>query len=245
MIDFFTARDHARHRDFVPLDQRIATFDNDGTLWPSSRCCADRLCHRSGEGAAPPKKIPTGKRSSRSRPHSRTIANMAALGEPGFLQIMAATPYRHDHRGVRQDRHRLDARHRAEYSALRPTPIWACARQRLQDLAQGVVERPWTEKSYACRRKQVVGSSAMTKYQMRPEWHPRAPARARDRVRRRQAAKLIGRRRCRKFQQRQGDAGMDRQRRPASSALIHHTDAAREWAYGPQLAGRTPRQGLG
>ena len=60
--------------DFVPLDQRIATFDNDGTLWVEQPMYVQIVfAHRSGEGAGS-KESQTGKQSSRSRPRSRTIA---------------------------------------------------------------------------------------------------------------------------------------------------------------------------
>ena len=59
--------------DFVPLDQRIATFDNDGTLWAEQPMYV-QIVFAIDRVKALAAKIPTGKRSSRSRPRSRTIA---------------------------------------------------------------------------------------------------------------------------------------------------------------------------
>ena len=61
------ARDQQGGPDFVPVDQRIATFDNDGTLWveqPMYIAARVRARPREGAGAAEPG---TGKTSSRSR----------------------------------------------------------------------------------------------------------------------------------------------------------------------------------
>ena len=72
----------------MPVDQRIATFDNDGTLWSEqpmyvqalSRSTASRRC-----AAA----IPNGKTGSRSsRSWTATCAALAALGEKGLLEII-------------------------------------------------------------------------------------------------------------------------------------------------------------
>jgi len=38
ILDFVAAVTRQGSPQFVPPAERIATFDNDGTLWPSSRC---------------------------------------------------------------------------------------------------------------------------------------------------------------------------------------------------------------
>ena len=77
--------------DFVPPDQRIATFDNDGTLWAEQPMyfqiifAIDRI-----KALAP--QHPDWKRK---QPFKAALDDdrkaLAALGETGFLQIMAAT----------------------------------------------------------------------------------------------------------------------------------------------------------
>ena len=52
--------------------------------------------------------------------------------------------------------------------------------------------RPWTEKTYGIPPEQVVGSSGMTKFQMRPDGKPVLLQRAQDRVRRRRPGKPVG-----------------------------------------------------
>ena len=38
ILDFVSRVTTKGGPDFVPVEERVATFDNDGTLWTSSRC---------------------------------------------------------------------------------------------------------------------------------------------------------------------------------------------------------------
>jgi hypothetical protein len=77
--------------DFVPLDQRIATFDNDGTLWAEQPIyfqlafALDRIKalapqHPEWQDAPPFKAVLEG-----------DLAALAASGEKGLIEIIAAT----------------------------------------------------------------------------------------------------------------------------------------------------------
>ena len=74
ITDFIPRVTTAGSADFVPLDQRIATFDNDGTLWAEQPMYFQIIvCASIGSRRWPPR-TRTGKRSSRSRPRSKTTA---------------------------------------------------------------------------------------------------------------------------------------------------------------------------
>ena len=98
--------------------------------------------------------------------------------------------------------------------------------------------RPWTEKTYGIPPEQVVGSSAVTKYQMRANGRPvllreRKVEFVDDKAGKPEGInRFIGRRpdlRVRKFRRRQGDAGMDRrrERRPLHGPRAPHRRRAR------------------
>ena len=77
--------------DFVPLDQRIATFDNDGTLWAEQPMYV-QIVFAIDRVKALAAKNPDWKTK---QPFKAALEDdrkaLAALGETGFLQIMAAT----------------------------------------------------------------------------------------------------------------------------------------------------------
>src|SRR5262245_3148796 len=77
--------------DFVPRDQRIATFDNDGTLWAEQPMYFQIMFAMDRVKALAPQH-PDWKRK---QPFKSVLDDdrkaLAALGEKGFLQIMAAT----------------------------------------------------------------------------------------------------------------------------------------------------------
>ncbi len=78
--------------DFVPVEERIATFDNDGTLWSEQPMYFQILfaIDRLKSGCEEP--IRRSPRPSPTRRCSPVIsAALAALGEKGLLQIVAAT----------------------------------------------------------------------------------------------------------------------------------------------------------
>jgi hypothetical protein len=101
--------------------------------------------------------------------------------------------------------------------------------------------RPWTEKSYGIPPEQVVGSSAMTKYQMRPDGIPvllreRKIEFVDDKAGKPEGInRFIGRRPVFAFGNSDGDKEMLEWTAAGSGArfmgLVHHTDAVREWAY--------------
>ena len=185
--------------DFVPLDQRIATFDNDGTLW-AEQPMYFQIMFAIDRVKALATKNPEWKRK---QPFKAALEDdrkaLAALGEPGFLQILAAT-----HTGMTTEEFArivadwlATARHprfNRPYTDLVYQPMLELlAYLRANGFKTFIVSgggiefmRPWTEKTYGIPPEQVVGSSAVTKYQMRANDRPVLLQRAQGRVRRRQ-----------------------------------------------------------
>jgi phosphoglycolate phosphatase-like HAD superfamily hydrolase len=171
--------------DFVPVQERIATFDNDGTLWAEQPIyfqfafAIDRV-----KGLAP--KHPHWKET---QPFKAAIEDdyktLAAIGEKGMLEIIAAT-----HAGMTvEEFHRTvanwiaTARHphfNRPYVQLVYQPMLELlAYLRANNFKTFIVSgggiefmRPWTERVYGIPPEQVVGSSGVTKFQMGPDNKP-------------------------------------------------------------------------
>ena len=77
--------------DFVPLDQRIATFDNDGTLWAEQPMYFQIMFAMDRVKALAPQHPDWKKKQPFKAVLEDDRKALAALGEKGFLQIMAAT----------------------------------------------------------------------------------------------------------------------------------------------------------
>jgi hypothetical protein len=101
--------------------------------------------------------------------------------------------------------------------------------------------RPWTEKAYGIPPEQVVGSSAVTKFQLRGDGTPVLLREGKIEFVDDKAGKpvginrFIGRRPVFAFGNSDGDQQMLEWTAAGSGArfmgLVHHTDAVREWAY--------------
>jgi phosphoglycolate phosphatase-like HAD superfamily hydrolase len=240
--------------DFVPVEQRIATFDNDGTLWTEQPVyfqvafAIDRVKalapqHPDWKQKEPFKSVLAGDRAA-----------LAKLGEKGLLQIVAAT-----HAGMTVaefEKAVLDwlatARHprfNRPYTDLVFQPMLELlAYLRANGFKTFVVSgggiefmRPWMEKVYGIPPEQVVGSSGVTQFKMGADGKPvlmkeakvefidDGPGKAVG------INRFIGRRPIFAFGNSDGDQQMLEWTAAGSGArlmgLVHHTDAEREWAY--------------
>jgi phosphoglycolate phosphatase-like HAD superfamily hydrolase len=165
--------------DFVPPAERIATFDNDGTLWCEQPMyfqgmfAFDRIKalapqHPEWKDTEPYKSVLTG-----------DMKGLAASGHKGIVEILAAT-----HTGMTVDEfHEIvrdwmrTARH-PKYNR----PYNQCIYQPMRELlaylrangfktfivSGGGIEfmRPWVEEAYGIPPEQVVGSSGVVKFEM-------------------------------------------------------------------------------
>jgi phosphoglycolate phosphatase-like HAD superfamily hydrolase len=243
--------------DFVPLDQRIATFDNDGTLWAEQpiyfqvQFALDRVkamapMHPEWKNREPFKTVLGG-----------DIKALARLGEKGLLQVMAAT-----HSGMTVEDFTKtvadwigSARHprfNRPYTDLIYQPMLELlAYMRANGFKTFIVSgggiefmRPWTEKVYGIPPEQVVGSSGVTKWQMGKDDRPSLLKEAKVEFIDDGPGKpvginrFIGRRPVFAYGNSDGDQQMLEWTAAGAGArfmgIVHHDDAEREWAYDRQ-----------
>jgi phosphoglycolate phosphatase-like HAD superfamily hydrolase len=239
--------------DFVAPGERIAVFDNDGTLWAEQPAyfqvffIADRI-----RALAPQHPEWQSK-----EPYRSVLANdlhgVAATGEKGLMELMAVT-----HAGMTTDAFRdivLDwvakARHPKtgrSYTAMVYQPMLELlAYLRANGFKTFVVSgggqefmRPWTEKVYGIPPEQVIGSNVELRYQMeggKPALMKLPEVALIDDKAGKPVGiqRFIGRRPIFAFGNSDGDREMLEWTTagdgPRFAGIVHHTDAAREWAY--------------
>jgi phosphoglycolate phosphatase-like HAD superfamily hydrolase len=243
--------------DFVPVDQRIATFDNDGTLW------SEQPIYFQVAFAIDRVKAMAAQRSEWKdrQPFKAVIegdmAALAAGGEKALLEIMAAT-----HTGLTvEEFHKIvaewiaTARHprfNRPYTDLVYQPMLELlAYLRANGFKTFVVSgggiefmRPWMEKVYGIPPEQVVGSSGVTKFELRPDGTPvllkepkmefvdDGPGKPVG------INRFIGRRPILAYGNSDGDQQMLQWTAAGDGlrfmGIVHHDDAEREWAYDRQ-----------
>src|SRR5215212_6376836 len=240
--------------DFVPPAERVAVFDNDGTLWLEQpmyvqlafaldRVKALAAQHPEWKDKQPFKAVLEG-----------DMKALAAAGEHGLVELIMAT-----HAGMTTNEFEKitaewlasarDPRFKRPYTELVYQPMLELlAYMRANGFKTFIVSgggiefmRPWTEKTYGIPPEQVVGSSAMTKYQMRANDRPvllreRKVEFVDDKDGKPEGInRFIGRRPVFAFGNSDGDKEMLEWTAAGSGArfmgLVHHTDAVREWAY--------------
>ena len=239
--------------DFVPPAERIATFDNDGTLWAEQPMYFQLLFSLNRVGVLAPQ-----------HPEWKTTEPFASLlkgdvkaalagGEKAMLEIVMAT-----HAGTTTEEFEkivkdwiATAKH-----PVTKRPITEMVYQPMLELlaylrangfktfivSGGGIEfmRPWTEKVYGIPPEQVIGSSIKTKFDASgsvpvltrlPEINfiddgPGKPVGINQH---------IGRRPIAAFGNSDGDLQMLQWTAAGNGArfclYVHHTDAVREWAY--------------
>ena len=253
IIDFVSAVTTASSPDFVPAPQRIATFDNDGTLWSEQpmyfqllfafdRVRAMAPDHPEWKAQEPYKSVLNG-----------DMKGLQASGEKGVLQLMAAT-----HAGMTIEefdeivRSWMDtARHpvsKRRYDEMVYQPMLELlAYLRANGFKTFIVSgggtefmRPWVEKIYGIPPEQVVGSRGKLRYEVRngnpaivklPEIELVDDAAGKPVG----IAQMIGRRPIAAFGNSDGDFQMLEYTSTGPgrrlALIVHHTDADREWAY--------------
>jgi len=239
--------------DFVPAAERIATFDNDGTLWSEQPLYFQLFFVVDRVKALAPK-----------HPEWKTQEPFAALlkgdmkkalagGERGLLEMVMAT-----HAGMTTEEFEKSV---TDWLATAKHPktgkaFTAMVYQPMLELltylrangfktfivSGGGIEfmRPWTEKVYGIPPEQVVGSTGGLKYELRngkpvivklPQLVHNDDKEGKPVAIQRQ----IGRRPIAAFGNSDGDLQMLQWTTagsgPRFALYVHHTDAEREWAY--------------
>jgi hypothetical protein len=253
IVDFVARVTDPASADFVPEEERIATFDNDGTLWSEQPAYFQLLFAIDRVKALAPEHPEWAKKQPFKAVLDGDMEALAAAGEHGLIEIVAAT-----HAGMTT----------AEFEAVasdwiatakHPTtgrPYTEMVYQPMLELLDylrangfktfivsgGGIEfmRPWTEEVYGIPPEQVVGSSIKTKFEM----HDGQPVLMRlpeiDFIDDKDGKPVginshIGRRPIAAFGNSDGDLQMLQWTAagdgPSFCLYVHHTDAEREWAY--------------
>ncbi len=240
-------------RDFVPVAERIATFDNDGTLWAEQPMYFQLAFALDRVQALAPQHPEWKDKEPFASLLKGDVKGALAGGEPAIFQIVMAT-----HAGMTTEEFEqivkdwlATAKHpttKRPYTAMVYQPMLELlAYLRAKGFKPFIVSgggidfmRAWTEKVYGIPPEQVVGSSIKTQF----EWRDGKPVLMRlpelnfidDGAGKPVGIQLyIGRRPIAAFGNSDGDLPMlqwTTAGRGARLALIvHHTDADREWAY--------------
>jgi len=239
--------------DFVPVAERIAVFDNDGTLW-SEQPMYVQLAFALDRVKVLAPEHPEWKTTE---PFKSVLANdlmgLMAAGERGLLQIVMAT-----HAGMTTeefDRIVKDWIATAKHPKY-GQPYTACVYQPMLELlaylrangfktfivSGGGIDfmRPWTEAVYGIPPEQVVGSAFKLKFELRDGVPVLLRLPQIDDVNDKAGKPIgiqahVGRRPIAAFGNSDGDLEMLQWTTAGSGKrfglLVHHTDAEREVAY--------------
>ena len=240
--------------DFVPPVERIATFDNDGTLW-----CEQPIYFQFAFAIDRVKALgPQHPEWKKQQPFAAVLSGdkeaLIASGQKGLMQIMAVS-----HSGMSTEEFArivaqwfATARHprfNRPYTDLVYQPMLELLAYLRANgfktfiVSGGGVEfmRVFTDKSYGIPPEQIVGSSAVTKYQFAPDGKPELLRQAKvlfinDGPGKAEGINtFIGRRPIMAFGNSDGDQQMLEWATAGSgmrfALIVHHDDSEREWAY--------------
>jgi phosphoglycolate phosphatase-like HAD superfamily hydrolase len=180
ILDFVKCAINKDCPEFIPPAERIAVFDNDGTLWSEQPIYFQLAFAIDRVKALAPQHPEWKDKEPFSLVLKGDLKALAAAGEKGMLEIVAAT-----HTGITTDEFAAavkewmaTARHprfNRPYNQLVFQPmleLLAYLRAnafKTYIVSGGGVElmRPWVEKTYGIPPEQVVGSSVKLKYELR------------------------------------------------------------------------------
>jgi hypothetical protein len=251
--------------DFVPVSERIATFDNDGTLWCEQPVPVQLYFALDRVKALAPQHPEWNTTEPFASLLKGDLQTALAGGDRALLEVMLAT-----HAGMTTAEFEqivkdwiATARH-PKTGQLFTDMVYQPMLEVLAYLrangfknfivSGGGIEfmRPWTDRIYGVPPEQVIGSSIKTKFEMR-EGKPVLVRLPELNFNDDQGDKPvginqhIGRRPIASFGNSRGDKEMLEYTQGGSGArfmlLVLHDDAAREYAYGPALGLPDPKLG--
>ncbi len=242
--------------DFVVPAERIATFDNDGTLWAEQPMYVQLLFALDRVKVLAPQHPEWKDKEPFASLLKGDVHAALAGGNKAILEIVAAT-----HAGMTTKKFEqivkdwlATARHpktKQLYTEMVYQPMLELlAFLRANDFKTFIVSgggiefmRPWTEKVYGIPPEQVVGSSIKTKFEMNDDGPVLIRLPKIDFIDDKDGKPVginshIGRHPIAAFGNSDGDRQMLEWAAAGSGArlmmLVHHDDAVREWAYGPK-----------
>jgi phosphoserine phosphatase len=255
IIDFVLKVTKEGGKDFVPVAERFAVFDNDGTLWPENPVpfqlayVLDELKRRAARDP-----ILAADEMVKAALAGDVAKLMAGEHHNGLMRIMALT-----HAGMTTDEFRANveawlatAKHpkygmtydQLTYQPMQEVLIYLRANGFKTFIVSGGgadFMRVWAERVYGIPPEQVVGSTAQTKFELRDSGpvlvktleHLFVDDKAGKPV---GIHQFIGRRSIACFGNSDGDQAMlqyttIKNPRPSFGLIVHHTDAEREYAY--------------
>jgi phosphoserine phosphatase len=257
LVEFVqTVTDRANPR-FLRPELRIATFDNDGTLWSEQPIYFQFAFALDRVKALAPKHPEWKTKQPFKAVLDGDMKTLAASGEKGLVELILAT-----HTGMTTDEFTKivadwigtaqHPRFKRPYTDLVYQPMVELLTYlrgngfKTYIVSGGTVEfmRPWTERTYGIPPEQVVGTSFATVFKMGADGKPAlfrqpkvefvndGPGKPVS------IQKFIGRRPVLAFGNSDGDHQMLQWTAAGEGArlmgLVHHTDAVREWAYDRQ-----------
>jgi phosphoserine phosphatase len=253
IVDFVEKVTRETGPDFVPVADRIATFDNDGTLWVEQPMytqvvfAVDRVKTLAPQHADWTTKLPF------KDILAGDLKGALDGGEKAIVELVMAT-----HAGMsveefeaivndwmKKHKHPRFQRYYTEctYQPMLELLAYLRAKQfKTYIVSGGGVEfmRPWTEKAYGIPPEQVVGTTIKTKYELRdgkPELFRLPEVNFVDDKAGKPVGinQFIGKRPIMAFGNSDGDYEMlvwtTSGKGPRFGLIVHHTDAEREYAY--------------
>jgi len=253
IVDFVHSVTDNGGSDFVPANKRIATFDNDGTLWSEKPTYFQLLFILDRVKLMAPDHPEWKTTQPFQAVLENDMATIKAAGKHGLIELAMAT-----HAGMTTEEFEVIVNNWLA-TASHPTtgqPYNSMVYQPMLELMDylrandfkvfivsgGGLEfmRPWTEEVYGIPPDQVVGSSIETRYEL----HDGKPVLVRlpelhfvnDNVTKPVAInRFIGQRPILAFGNSDGDFEMLKWTTSGEGKrlglIVHHTDAEREWAY--------------
>ncbi len=253
IVDFVARVTREGGPDFVPPSERIATFDNDGTLWSEKPVPFQAMFAFDRVKALAAQHPEWKTREPFASLLRGDMAGVAASGEQGVLAIVAAT-----HTGMTTDEFSTQVRDWIA-TAKHPTTGRLFTEMVYQPMLEvlaylrtsgfktfivsgGGVEfmRPWTERVYGVPPEQVVGSSGKLKLEVRNGVPVLIKLPELDLIDDKEGKPVgiqrqIGRRPIAAFGNSDGDLQMLQWAMAGTGArlalFVHHDDGAREFAY--------------
>jgi hypothetical protein len=253
IVEFVTRVTDPRAADYVPPAERIATFDNDGTLWAEQPMYTQLLFAIDRVKALAPQHPEWKDTEPFASLLKGDLKSALAGGERSILEIVMAT---HANTTTEEfDRTVLEWLSTAGHPATKRPYMQMVYQPMLEVLAYlrangfktfvvsgGGIDfmRPWTQSVYGIPPEQVIGSSIKTRFEMRDGKPVLVRLPELNFIDDKEGKPVgihqhIGRRPIAAFGNSDGDLAMLQWTMAGKGArlalFVHHTDAEREWAY--------------